>query len=224
LDVNFINMRPAQDAQEYVFTRTVASETATAATVYPRLPSVEDVGLEVGLHATSQFGVGVTFGGVNYEYNVGLGVNIPHPTMFNRHASATSTTSSRLERRDRALDFSLIYLPRTPDAVKVRLFGGPTYFWVRQQMVSLINYEQEYTFGGLNLVDITTFEQEEPTGSVWGFHAGADVAWFFSRHVGVGGVVRLNVGTADVDDPLSGESAELKVGRATVGGGLRVRF
>jgi hypothetical protein len=54
-------------------------------------------------------------------------------------------------------------------------------------------------------------------GSTWGFNAGVDVAYFFSRYVGAGGVIRLNRGTVTVDDPLTPDAAELSAGHVTFG-------
>jgi len=49
--------------------------------------------------------------------------------------------------------------------------------------------------------------------------------YFFSRHIGVGGVVRFNQGTVEIDEePLTEQPAEWKAGHTIVGGGLRLRF
>ena len=91
-------------------------------------------------------------------------------------------------------------------------------------MVGIVTYNQQFNLLGFNSVDIQRFEATAEEGSAWGVHAGVDVGYFFSRHVGVGGVVRVNRGTVTVDEPLSGEEADLTAGHMTVGGGLRVRF
>ena len=38
IDVNYISLHPAQDAQTFTFKTTIASETASAAAAYPKLP------------------------------------------------------------------------------------------------------------------------------------------------------------------------------------------
>jgi hypothetical protein len=53
---------------------------------------------------------------------------------------------------------------------------------------------------------------------------GGDFSVFFSRHIGVGAVVRGNRGTVTVAEPLTGTDGALRVGHVEVGGGLRVRF
>jgi hypothetical protein len=226
LDVKFISMRSTQDQQTHTLAVPLFREIASAAAAYPALPSVMGAGLEGGVQFHPRFGVGVHFDFVNYESTVGLAVRIPHPTLFNRFGTDADVTTTALNRRDRGFDVFATYIAPTPDQWRVRFFGGPTYFTVSQEMVDLIRYEQVFNvFTGANLVDITTFDQREVSGSTWGFNAGADVAYFFSRHVGVGGVIRVNRGTVTIDEePLSVDTAELSAGHITFGGGLRLRF
>jgi hypothetical protein len=134
-------------------------------------------------------------------------------------------TNSALERKDRSIDILAMYTVPTPDPIRIRLFGGPTHFKVTQEMVSDVFFNQAFTLAGANTVDITRSEQQRVEGSAWGFNLGADVAYFFSRYIGVGGVVRFNKGTIEMEEePLTGEPAEWKAGHTIVGGGLRVRF
>jgi hypothetical protein len=118
-----------------------------------------------------------------------------------------------------------MFFPETSGNWRVTLFGGPTYFTVSQQMVETIRYDQRYFLSGTNIVDITTYNDKKASGSGFGFHAGADVSYFFTRVVGIGGTLRFNTGTVTIDEePLTGEKAELKAGHATLGFGLRLRF
>jgi hypothetical protein len=224
LDVNFLSLRSNQDVQAYAFADTIFLERRTVGAGYPALPSAVGLGIDVGFHVTPQFAAGINFTAVNYEYQGALTIEVPHPVFNNRHASDIDVTADTLAREDRGVDVSLIFIPRTPDAWRVRLFGGPTYLRVKQEMVSLVTYSQVFNLLGFNSVDIQRYEFQVEEGSVWGLHAGVDVGYFFSRYVGVGGVVRFNRGTVTVDDPLSGVEADLKAGHTTVGGGLRLRF
>jgi hypothetical protein len=224
LDVNFVSLKSNQDVQAYALADTIFLETRTFATGYPEFPSAKGPGIDVGVHITPEFAAGLNVTAVNYEYQVALIVDVPHPTLRNRYANDVDVTANRLKREDRGYDVSLIYVPRTPDAWRVRVFGGPTFFTVKQQMVSDITYHQVFNLLGFNSVDILRYEALTEDGSGWGLHAGVDVGYFFSRYVGVGGVVRFNRGTVTVEDPLSGEDADLKAGHLTLGGGLRLRF
>jgi hypothetical protein len=225
IDVNFIALSPAQKAQTYTWTTMLYGEPATAATAYPALPTAYGVGLEGGYQFKNGLGFGLHWTQATYDYSVGLALSIPHPFYYNAYASDADTTASSLTRKDTAVDISVTYVPHTPDRWRIRLFGGPTYFSVSQEMVSDIGYDQIYGFSpSYNLVTITDFSQETVEGNTWGFHGGADVAYFFSRHVGVGGVVRVNGGSVDVDEPLSEQKATLKLGGVLLGAGVRFRF
>ena len=222
LDVNIVSMQPSQAEQTYASSWRLYSETAAAAASYPGLSRAIGGQFNGGLgFGSSGLGLGVQFKRAKWSYDAGLAISIPHPLVFNRSATDADVTGAALDRTDTSVDFQLNYVPKTPSAVRVRLFGGPTLFHTDQDMVSMIRYEQA-TFLTLNAVNIASFERETASGSAWGLNAGADVAWFFSRYVGVGGGVQLNKGTVTVDDPLTETAVDLNVGATTVGAGLRL--
>ena len=225
IDVNVVSAKPAQDATTFTFSDTVFNEPVSMSAAYPAMPRATGGLFGGGVGVARGFGVAVQFVNAQFEYDAGLAISIPHPFVFNRFGTDTDVTDT-LERSERALDLSGVYQLPTPDAWRVRVFGGPSYFKFKQDMVQDVEFTQSInivTFA--NTVNITDFRQEEVDESTWGFHVGADVAYFFSRHVGVGGTVRFNRGTVTLDtEPLSEEESELKVGTTIVGGGLRLRF
>lgn len=226
IDFNVVSVQPQQDEQTYTLRTSLFGETATAATTYPTFSRATGRAVDAGVNVHSMFGLGVHFDPVNYEYPVGLAVNIPHPAIFNRFASDADVTSETLERRDRGIDVYAAFIPHTPDAWRIRLFGGPTHFTVTQEMVEGVRYNQVFNpLTGANVVDITTHTNKTVEDSAWGFNVGADVSYFFSKYVGVGGVARFNRGTVKIaSEPFTTESTELKAGHTAVGGGLRLRF
>jgi len=223
LDINFVSMTPAQGEQSYADSYRLYSETAVVASGIPALGRAIGGQFTGGFAFGSGLGFGVQFKRAKWSYDAGMAISIPHPLVFGRSASDVDVTGSSLDRTDTSVDFQLNYVPKTPSAVRVRLFGGPTLFHAKQDMVSQVYYQQA-TFLTLNAVNIASFERETASGSAWGLNAGADVAWFFSRYVGVGGGVQLNKGTVTVDDPLTETAVDLNVGATTVGAGLRLRF
>ena len=89
-------------------------------------------------------------------------------------------------------------------------FAGPSFFRLSHEMVANVRYQQlANVFTGSNQVAITTYDQENVSGSNWGMNAGADAAYFFSRSIGVGAGLRFNYGTITVNDPLSKAEATL---------------
>lgn len=225
VDFNVVSARAMQEEQVYAFATPLFGEVFAAATVYPSMPRASGFGLEGGFHVTPALGVGVHLDFVNYSYPVGLGLSVPHPFFFDLDATAGSETATPLERRDRNVDIMLTYDLPTQSAWRVRVFGGPTFFRLTQQMVDVIEYDHIFNNTGLNLVEITGFEFSEASGNSVGFNVGGDVAYFFTRHVGVGGVLRFNRGTVTIDsEPLSGESVDLTAGHLSAGAGVRFRF
>lgn len=174
---------------------------------------------------TRGLGVGVTIAGTAHQAPAGLYVNIPHPTAFNRHASDTSETDRDFQRLEGAVHLHLMgavdFSPRT----RFRLFAGPTYFRVEQDLVSDISYNQVFTLLGANAVEIRNYEfvpKMESTG--WGYHVGADVSHFFSRVVGIGALVRFSRAELEAQNPFWDERFDLRAGGLQFGGGLRLKF
>ncbi|NOT28170.1 MAG: hypothetical protein HOP16_18975 [Acidobacteria bacterium] len=224
LDLNWMRVDPLQEAQAYTFTRTLFGEPATAATAYPELGNAQSVDVNVAVLLGAQLGLGIRPLRIRFDSPVGLAVRIPHPTLTNRFGSDQDATESYRVRSETILDFSAIYSYNQP-AWRIAVFGGPTYFRLTQDMVSAINYSQFFNLVGTNTINITTYQHNEVKDSTIGFNAGADASWFFTRHVGVGGGIRFNYGTVQLDEePLSRVPVDLRVGSTTFVGGARFRF
>jgi hypothetical protein len=224
LDINVVSLQARQDDQTYAVTTELFDETAAAAAAYPPFSSTTGGDFAGGVRFGPGIGFGAHFNRVSYQYQAGVAISIPHPALFNRFA-ADSDVTDPLKRHDNNLDLLVSYDLPTPDSWRIRLFGGPSYFKVKQQMVEDIDFDQAFSLSGVNIVDITSSTQREVDASAWGFNVGIDVAYFFTRHIGIGGMVRMNRGTVSIaQEPLSGDRAELKAGSTVAGGGVRFRF
>lgn len=222
-DVNFIGAASQQSEETFTYSRILFGETAASAVAYPDMGTAKGPEFAGGGTFGNGLGFGIRFLRVKTDYVPGMAISIPHPGFFNRSATDADVLNDELERNDLDLDFFVLYDFPTPGPLRIRVFGGPTYFKIKQEMIGEIRYDQ-LVIGLSNAVNITEGRFTEIEGSGWGFNAGADVAYFFTNHVGVGGVVRFNSGNVTIDEPLSGEEAELKAGRTTFGAGLRLRF
>jgi hypothetical protein len=223
LDVNLGIAAAAEDAYATSASRRVFSENATfgAAYVFPRGASFDVGG---GYMFTPVVGLGVNLQGTAHEGVPGLTVRIPHPLFFNAFGSDASVGDSALTRAEGSFNIQAM-LVATPKSSRVRLrfFGGPSFFRVTQDTVDDIRYHQVFQmFGTGNSVDITTYQFSEAEGTGWGFHGGVDVGVFFSRVVGVGGFARFSRGSVELAD-FSGVY-EVTAGGFQTGGGLRLKF
>ena len=135
------------------------------------------------------FGFGVTFGTGKEDARVGG--DIPHPFYFNQPRTLTGTTS--LERTDLMLHLSGMYLIPASQRVQITVFGGPTWFQLKQQVIQSVTLTESFPFDTVALASVAL---DRKTVSRWGYHGGFDLSYFFSRNVGVQGMVRYSKGTA----------------------------
>jgi hypothetical protein len=155
-----------------------------------------------------------------------VSLTLPEPFFFNDSSTGTLVTEDVLERRERAVHMqAMINATPNSDRLRVRVFGGPSYFRVQQHLVSDIEFIQlSSPFRPANDVTLTGYEANAVEANAWGFHGGADVGMFFNRTVGVGGTVRFSRANVTLADPLSGTDIERKAGGVQFGGGLRFKF
>lgn len=229
IDINAINVVPAdKDQHTYTYTERIYGEIGGLASSYPKLPNAPGLDVSAGWVAPG-LGLGFQIQSelVTYKYKtVGMSIAIPSPYFFNLTAFDSDVANRDLERKDLGVSIGAMYkLPIPNDRVWIRVFGGPTYFHLQHEFVNDIEFTQfAPSILRINQVTITDQEIKEVTGTAWGYHAGVDAAFYFAKHVGVGGVIRFTKGTVTVREPLSELDVDLKVGKTTFGGGLRIRF
>lgn len=179
-----------------------------------------------GVMITPEFGVGVSFAGTAHQSPVDLFVSVPHPFAFNANATDSEATDRQFQRAEGSVNIQLVGAAQLSDRVRARVFGGPTYFRVQQDLVSNVRYAQVFgVFTRVNEVEITSYEYDEKVEATgWGFHVGGDVSFFFNRVVGIGGFARYSQGRVDIEEPIVGDVIELKTGGFQAGGGLRLKF
>jgi hypothetical protein len=107
------------------------------------------------------------------------------------------------------------------ERVQAVVFGGPSYFAVKQAMVSNVSYTESYPFDTAQFTSVASSEQK---ASKFGFNAGAEVSYYFSEHVGVGGLLRVSRGTVEMATTGGGPTVAVKAGGTHMGAGLRFRF
>jgi hypothetical protein len=180
-----------------------------------------------GVMLSNSIGLGILFAGTAHKSPAALDIRIPHPTLFNRYANDSAPTEADLDRVEGAAHIQLMFkAPIDDDRLRVRLFGGPSYFRLEADAISDIRYLQTWNLLGFNEVDIDSYETDKVEETAWGFHVGGDVTWFFSRGFGIGGFARLSRGEVTIEDPdiPADGPVDVKVGGLQGGLGLRFRF
>jgi hypothetical protein len=111
-------------------------------------------------------------------------------------------------------------LPVQSRRLQAAVFGGPSFFTVTQDVLNQVGYTEAYPY---DTVTAANGQSANVSVSKTGFNAGADIGFFFARHIGVGGIAQYS-GTTVKLDSAGGDTVDAKVGGFQVGGGLRLRF
>lgn len=166
-----------------------------------------------------QLGVGVAFSRFSRSSSALLNAAVPHPFFFDRDRTVEGEVSG-LKREEMAVHIRATGVLPVGNRAQVLVFGGPTFFRVKQGIVTDFTYTDAYPFDTASFQQGQTISAEEST---IGFNAGADVAFFFTQQLGVGGMVQFTGATLDLPS-AGGGTQEVKTGGLQVGGGLRLRF
>ena len=139
--------------------------------------------------------------------------SIPHPLLFNQPRAIEGTAPGT--REETAFHLQVAYIVPVNEKLQVVVFGGPSFFTVKQSVVTTVQWNEAYPFDEATFTGATVeTEEEQKTG----FNVGADVGYYFSKNVGVGGIIRFS------QTKVTFSLGEVDAGGAMVGGGLRLRF
>ena len=145
--------------------------------------------------------------------------SIPHPLYFAQNRTVEGD-SPDIRREETGIHIQAQFqLPRI-GPLDVTVMAGPSILNVTQALVTDVNYTEEYPYDTATFVGV---DSRRVKGSATGFNVGADVRWMFSRHIGVGGVVRYTGATVDLD-PIDNRTVSVDAGGTQVGVGVRLAF
>lgn len=229
VDVNLIgSVSTLAHERQYKAQFVQFGEVASMGASYPKPSGASGPLVDVGggFMLNHRLGVGVGYSRTTYQDVVGLTATIPHPIFLNSAASDNGATDTALARIEAATNIFLVYLPLRTGRSQLRLYGGPSIFTYREDMVTEVLYTQTFSqTTPANSITVTGFSSEKVKGNGAGFHAGLDYAYFFTNVFGVVGGARYSYGTITVDqEPLSQLSQDIRVGNILVFAGVRVRF
>lgn len=143
----------------------------------------------------------------------------PHPFFFNADRTG-AWTSDALDLSEIGTHISLDVKVVERGRFGLSLFGGPTWFIFDQGVIENVEVIENYPYDTIDARVVTG----NVRGASAGFHAGLDGSWFFTRHVGVGGVFRYAAARQKNVRVGEGSPVELDLGGAQGGGGIRIRF
>jgi hypothetical protein len=240
-DVNFLAARSGQGEQVYAIDEpaTIGPVRTSIAEGIPALRYGSGVDVDGGLTIAHGFGAAVRVGYTKHDYPIDVGFSMFNPSAVPAVATAIGA-SNEVKRQEYALDFMLNYMSDIGHHMRVRVFGGPSYFFVEQGVIEKVVFNETYGPSTIHAVEITDLTTRSSNDTAWGYNFGGDVSYFFSKHVGVGGGVRFNRGTVDdvairipgvyysglpISFFLAGSASteDLIVGHTTLAVGIRLR-
>ena len=178
------------------------------------------------------WGLGVEQSNFRAKRSTGVEAHVPHPLFFGLARHLTASVDG-VVRRERALHLQGQYWRELWGTPFVRVFGGPTLFRLRHDLVSAIDAADGPTVEDVTLVGHRRITQRRAD---FGYNVGFDVSYFGLQRLGflgrhailermaLGFVVRYSQGTSAIQVAGGTVQPEYELGGAHLGGGLRVAF
>jgi hypothetical protein len=187
-------------------------ETARFSTAYKVEPST---GVDAGgfVRLFKGLAAGVAFTTHKDSRDIAITGTIPHPFLFGHDRSIEGTVGGTREETAAHLQFG--YIIPAGKKISAIVFAGPSFFTVKQSVVTAVRHDESYPFDEATFASATVADEEEKKT---GFNVGVDVAYYFTKNLGAGGIIRF--ASTKVDFSLG----QVDAGGAMVGGGVRLRF
>lgn len=199
------------------FTYTVNAEEATTEVRYPSKTGILFDG-GAGIRFWKSIGAAVHLSRSSVSGTAQTESQIPHP-FFDDRDREVSGDAGDITRTETAAHVQLYYR-RASGRWRLRVFAGPSYFTVEQEVVTGVTVGEEFPFDSATFRRATT---KRGKGSAPGFNAGADVSWMFTPHVGAGALIRF--ARANVDFNVDGtHRVSSHAGGAQAAAGIRISF
>jgi opacity protein-like surface antigen len=135
---------------------------------------------------------------------------VPNPSFFNRAATVT-VPEQGAKRTERSVYVQVVGFYDVTDKIEVSAFAGPSFLNATQELITGFTVPT-----GTQDVVVTS---EKQSGSSVGLIAGVDASYLLTSKIGVGGFIRYNGGSVDLD-----AVDNLKVGGLQIGAGIRIRY
>ncbi len=166
------------------------------------------------------FHVGAAVSSFTKKHDAAVTATIPHPFFFNTPRPVTGTASN-LERNELVTHLQAAYVIRPGNKLDIALSAGPSWFMVKQDMVTGVTYTESYPFDTATFVAASSTAVSE---SKLGYNAGVDVGVRLSKNVGIGGLVRFSRASIEFPVPGAATNAKSDAGGIQAGGGIRLFF
>ena len=191
----------AQSAADELSDRVSFDANAEAGTIEAAYPGRTGVLIDaaVGVRVRKQIGVALAVSRATRSGDVSVGAQVPHPFFDNRHRGVEGTAGG-MSRTETAVHAQLYFDLRPRGPWRARLFAGPSYFDVEQELVTAVTTVETFPYDTAEFGSAATAKAK---GTGIGFNAGLDVSRLFGRRMGIGALVRYARASVDLNAPGS---------------------
>lgn len=201
-----------------VTTLTQYVEPGTATTSYAASrPPVLDVGGRG--RAWRNLAVGAAASWLSQSRDEAVSASLPHPLYFKAPRTVTGMTAG-VPRQELALHGDVSWLVPAGRAAQFALFAGPSYFHVKQALVTNVNATEVYPYDTAAFASATTVTTSKSRA---GFNAGADFILRVAKSAGVGVTARYSRASLQLSASTA-DTVSIRAGGLQIGGGLRFGF
>jgi hypothetical protein len=172
-----------------------------------------------GTRIWRRIGIGAAVTRTSSSADASVQAEVPHPFFLNQPRSVEGSATD-MSRDETGVHVQVYWEPRLTGRLRVRLFAGPSFIDVKQDLVEGLDVNEVYPY------DETTFRSarvRQASGSGVGGHGGVDLSWMLSRQFGAGVLVRYAAASVDLNAPAS-RTVSSDAGGLQAGAGIRVVF
>jgi hypothetical protein len=191
-------------------------ETATATVDYG-VGASRLFGGGLGIRLWRQVGAGVAVSAASRTGTAAVDARIPHPFFFDQ-AREIGGDAPSLTRSETGVHVQVLYVVPSNGRRRIVLAAGPSRFRLEQDVVTTVRFTEQFPF------DEAAFQRADTLArraSAVGFNVGADVAYMFTRTLGLAGTARFARATVALVRPGGGRTRVVAGG---LQGGMGLRF
>ena len=200
------------------FTFEQYAEDGTVRAEYPgKTATLLDV--SAGMRVWRRIGIGAGLTRTASSTDATVRADVPHPFFLDRPRTVEGRATD-MSRGETGVHVQLYWEPRMTGRLRVRLFAGPSWIDVRQDLVDGVDVDEVYPY------DETTFRgarTRQASASGPGGHAGADLSWMVTRRLGAGVLVRYTAASVDLNASAA-RAVSSDAGGIQAGAGVRLLF
>jgi hypothetical protein len=175
----------------------------------------------VSVRLAGNVGVALAVSSFMQEHDAAVSAAIPHPFFFRTPRTITGTAPS-LRHDEVVTHLQGSYTLHPSRRVDLLLSAGPSFFHVRQEVVTDIAFTDTYPYDAPAFTSASA--QRVTAKNKVGYNAGADVGMRLARHAGVGASVRFSRANVSLAMPSGTATVSMDAGGTQVTGGLRLYF